>query len=257
MKITIKELQNKGYKKTSVPGLYLTNAGKAYNYLTKRECKPTTKGQVKLSGKGYNLAKMVLETFKKEPVRTGQILFLNGNDKDFGCNNLSYAVGTHYKAPSEADLIYCIRLYFEVPKKLTRNDILFKDYLKSIAELRGFIYKHKSNEFNLFLDWLKPFTQSQSKAKISIANGYTVRNGENAINKYLGLLVKECLEDQENGILKVKQFKSKPPTKTQKLKDFQKFINENGLDIKIPLRKPSVKETFNKYLKQNEKSKSN
>jgi len=41
--------------------------------------------------------------------------------------------------------------------------------------------------------------------------------------------------------LKVKEFKPKPLTKTQKLKELQKSVNESGLNIKIPLRKKAIK----------------
>ena len=66
----------------------------------------------------------------------------------------------------------------------------------------------------------------------------------------MNLLVNECLQDFENGLLKVKGFKPKPPTKTQKLKELQKSINEYGLNVKIPLRKKSNKELFKDCQKQ-------
>ncbi|SHL81712.1 hypothetical protein [Flavobacterium chilense] len=238
MKVTIRELQKIGYRKTVLIGLFLSNKGKAYNYITKRECKPTASGYITFNGKTYNLAKMLLETFKKESVRAGKILFLNGNSKDFDINNISYAVGTHYTAPSEASLINCIRLYFEIPKKLTRHDIFFKDYLNRIVHLRGFICSHEGNDFNLFLEWLKPFTQSRSKAQVSVKNGYTIVNGTNAINKYLSLLVNECLKDQEAYILKINDFSPKPLTAIQKLKIANETLLQMRLTARIPLRKP-------------------
>jgi hypothetical protein len=237
MKTTIKELQSKGYKKTAIKGLFLRNNGKAYNHTTKREINPTTKGMIVFNGKYYNLSKLILATFKKIPVRNGQILFLNGNNRDFYFENLEYATGTHYSAPSEASLINCIRLYFEVQKDLTRHDILFKDYLNQIAQLRAFVYAHKCNEIDLFLDWLKPFLQSESKAEISKKHGYTVRNGTNIINKYLAMLVNECIQDQKNELLTIKDFATKPLTATQKIKLTNEALKKLGFTSKIPLRK--------------------
>lgn len=237
MKATIRELQSKGYEKTSINGLFLTNKGKAYNYTTKREINPTAKGMIVFNGKQCNLSKLILETFKKIPVRSGQTVFLNGDNRDFDFTNLQYSTGIHYVAPSETDIINCVRLYFEVRKNLTRNDILFKDYLNQVAQIRGFIFLHKGNDFNLFLDWLKPFLQSQSKAKISEKHGYTVRNGTSIINKYLAMLVNECLQDQKNGLLAIKPFAAKPLTATQKIKRTNETLKKMEFNSKIPLRK--------------------
>jgi hypothetical protein len=242
MKMTIKELQSKGYKKTCIKGLYLTNKGKAYNCNTGNDLKPRATGKVIINGKEYNLLKLILETFKKIPVRTGKINFLNGNNQDFDFNNLEYAsTGTPHTAPPESEIINAIRLYFEVPKKINRQTIWFKDYLNQIAKQRGFIYLHHSNDFDLFIEWLQPF--SQSKAQISKTHGYTVRNGSNIINKYLSLLINECLQDKENGILQTKDFEPNPPTATEKNKKTNETLKNLGSNIQIPLRKPNK----NKY----------
>jgi hypothetical protein len=235
MKPTIKELQSKGFRKTTIKGLYLTNNGKAYNLHTNNNLTASKLGKVTVNGKAHNLAKLVLETFKKTPVRNGKILFLNGKKQDFDFNNLKYATGTHYKAPTEASTIKCIRLYFAVSKNFTGKNIFFKLHLKDIAMKRGFDYLHKSKDFNLFLEWLTPF--SKSKATISTENGYTVINGSNAINKYLELLVNECLQDYERGILKIIDFEPKPPTETEKKHQANKTLKSIGSNIQIPLRK--------------------
>lgn len=235
MKTTIKELQNKGFKKTTVKGLFLTNNGKAYNYTTGNDIKPRTTGKVIVNGKEYNLLKLILETFEKIPVRAGKILFLNGNDQDFYCKNLAYAVETHYKAPTETNIINCIRLYFEVQENFNRNNVFYKSHLEYIATKRGFIHLHNRKDFDLFLDWIKPL--SQSKSEISKKHGYTVINGTNAINKYLVLLVNECLQDKQNGLLKILDFEPKPLTATEKNKKANETLKNLGSKVKIPLRK--------------------
>lgn len=242
MKTTIRELQRNGYKKTSIKGLYLTNNGKAYNTVTNNYLTVSKRGSVTVNGKQYNLAKLILETFKKKPVRNGAIVFLNGNNKDFDCNNLQYATGTHYKAPAEASIIKCLRLYFEVDKNINRNNTFFKLHLKQIAIKREFIYLHKDKGFNLFLSWLVP--HSESKATISTENGYTVINGTDIINKYLQLLVNECLQDHENGLLQIKDFAPKPLTQTEKNKKTNEILENSGFTSRIPLRKPN-KNNFN------------
>ncbi|TDE01515.1 hypothetical protein [Flavobacterium sandaracinum] len=238
---TIRELQKEGFKKSSVKGLYLSNQGKAYNQTTNRELTPSKRGYIAIFGKSYNLAKLILETYKKTPVRGGQIIFINGNDLDFDFNNLVYTTGLHYKAPSESEIVKCIRLYYEVPKKLNRQNILFKYYLNEIAVKRGFIGRYCESEFILFLEWLKPLRSSVTKAEISAKNGFSTTNGTNAINKYLTLLVNECMQDQNNGILKIKDFEPKPLTATQKLKITNQRLKDIGMSSQIPLRKSTPK----------------
>lgn len=234
--VSIRELQKQGFRKTKISGLYITNNGLCYNSISKRSL-TIIKGKITINGKAYNIAKVILETFCKIPIRSGQITFKNDNDKDFYFENLEYTSTLKQIAPNETDIIQCIRLYFEVDKKLTRSNILFKYYLNEIALKRGFIYIHKGNDFSIFLEWLKPFRLNQSKAEISKKSNYSKTNGTNAINKYFAMLVNECLQDQKNGILEVKDLLKPKPTKTQKLKEAQKLANEMGLNIKIPLRK--------------------
>jgi hypothetical protein len=236
---TISPLQKKGFRKTTINGLYLTKEGKAYNYITKNELRASVRGNVTINGKAYNLAKLVLQTFKSTPVRNGNILFLNGNKKDFHCDNLQYLTGTHYKAPSEHDIIKCIRLYFAVDKKLNRQNIHFKLNLKAIALKRRFVEQHKGKEFDLFLQWLELL--SNSKAMISTDNGYNAVNGSNAINKYLALLVNECLQDHENGLLQIIDFLPKPLTATEKNKRTNELLEKSGFSVRIPLRKTRTK----------------
>lgn len=234
---SLRELQKQGFKKSSVKGLYLSKSGKAYNQATNRPLKPSKSGHVAIFGKSYNLAKLILETYKKTPVRNGQIIFINGNNRDFDFNNVAYATGTQYKAPPESEIVNCIRLYYEVPKKLNRQNILFKYYLNEIAVKRGFIGRYRESNFILFVQWLKPFRSSVKKAEISAKNGFSTTNGTNAINQYLSLLVSECLQDQQNGILKTKDFEPKPLTATQKLKIANQSLKEMGFNARIPLRK--------------------
>ncbi|OAE92124.1 hypothetical protein SU65_10230 [Flavobacterium psychrophilum] len=249
--VSIRELQKKGFKKTKISGLYLTNNGLCYNSISKRNL-TITNGKTTIDGKTYNVAKIILETFSKIPVRSGQINFINGNEKDFSFENLEYKSTIKQPPPVPTDLIKCIRFYFEVDKKLNSKSLMIKYYLYEIIKIRGFNLKYKSIDFDLFLEYVKTdfWILSNNQNNTFTKFNYTATNGKNAINKYLNLLISECLQDFENGLLKVKDFKPKPPTKTQKLKELQKSVNEYGLNVKIPLRKPSVKETINKYLKQ-------
>ncbi|WP_395078126.1 hypothetical protein [Flavobacterium sp.] len=248
---SIRELQNQGFKKTQISGLYVSKTGKAYNYNSNRFLTATGKGTIIINGKGYNFAKLILETFCKIENRSGQINFINGNDKDFNFENLEYKSTIKQPPPVAKDLIKCIRFYFEVDKKFTISNILYKFYLYEIIKMRNFNYKYKGLDFDLFLDYSKNdfCVLSNNKKTIFDKFKYTATNGKNAINKYLNLLICECLQDFENGLLKVKDFKPKQPTKTDTLRAIQKKAIEYGFNVKIPLRKKSIKEILNDYKK--------
>ncbi|ELM3651544.1 hypothetical protein RYR30_002495 [Flavobacterium psychrophilum] len=249
--VSIRELQKQGFKKTKICGLYVSKVGKAYNYSSNRLLTATTKGIITINGKGYNFAKLILETFCKIENRSGQINFINGNDKDFSFENLEYKSTIKQPPPVATDLIKCIRLYFQVDKNFKTSNILYKFYLYEIIKMRNFNYKYKGIDFDLFLDYSKNDFQTLLSNQKTVFDkfNYTATNGKNAINKYLNLLIFECLQDFKNGLLKVKDFKPKPPTKTDNLRLLQTKVNEYGMKIKIPLRKKSNREIINDYKK--------
>lgn len=239
-KITISELLKQGYLKTDVKGLYLTKSGKAYNIATNRELKPTQSGKVIISGKSYNLTKLMLQKFKSIPIRNGKTIFINGNARDFHFNNLIYKNTINHKAPKESQIVKVIRLYFQISTGFNRQNVLFKYYLQEIAITRGFVLERKEIDFILFSEWLMPFIQTANKSEVSIKNGFTVRNGTNSINKYLDILISDCLLDLENGILSIKDFEQKPLTKSQQIKKANQTLKELGLNTQIKLNKSKL-----------------
>jgi len=232
-RILVADIIKQGYRKTTVKGLYLTKNGKGYNSITKHYLSPTSKGLILVNGKGHNLPKLILQTFKKEPIRSGKIVFKNGIETDFYIENLEYKRPTLLiVSPTESELIQCIRLYFSIENGFNRNSLFFKYYLSEIAKIRGF--NRNTTDFILFSEWITPFyiSGSQSKQAISKKHGYTILNGTNIINGYLLQLVTECLQDFEKGYLQLKGFLPKPPRKksnAQILKEFKKSFEH--LDI--------------------------
>ena len=152
--VSIRELQKQGFKKTKISGLYVSNIGLCYNSISKRNL-TITNGKTTINGKAYNVAKIILETFYKIPVRSGQINFINGNDKDFSFENLEYKSTIKQPPPVATDLIKCIRFYFEVENNFKTSNILYKYYLYEIIKKRGFNFKYKGIDFDLFLEYVK------------------------------------------------------------------------------------------------------
>ena len=248
--LLIRELKKQGFKKTQISGLYVSKSGFCCNSVSKRNI-TVRNGKASVNGKAYNVSKLVLETFYKIPVRSGQIIFINGNDKDFSFENLQYKTTIKPPLPVETDLIKCVRFYFEVDKNLNKKSFLIKFYLSEIIKKRGFNLKYKGLDFDLFLYYFKTeflYLSENQKAVFQKFN-YSATNGKNAINKYLNLLICDCMQDFENGLLEIKNFTPKPKTKTEINKQFNDKMKKQGLNIKIPLRKPSLKESISKYKK--------
>jgi hypothetical protein len=241
-------------RKTKIKGLYITCEGKAWHKSAKREITPTQSGKIRFNGKMYVFTKIIGYEGKKAPKKRKRkqkqpikktVILKPGSKKEFNTTKIQ-------PAPTKKDLVKCLRLYFEISEKFTPSNILFKYFLNEIAFKRGFVFEHqKHKDFDLFLQWMQPkcIFSTQNKIYLSKANGYTIAHGTNAINYFLGLLVKDCLQDLENGILKIKDFAPKPPTKTDTLRALQKKATEYGFNIKIPLRKKSQRELLAKYIK--------
>lgn len=248
--VSIRELQKQGFKKTKISGLYVSKTGKAYNYSSNRFLTATGKGTIIINGKGYNLAKLILETFAKIENRNGQINFINANDKDFSFENLEYKSTIIQLPPVANDLIKCIRFYIIVHTKFNLKSNLFKFHLWELMKYRNFENRYTGKDFEMFIEYSKnDFLVSNNQKTIFDKFNYTATNGKNAINKYLNLLIYECLQDFENGLLQLKDFAPKPPTKTDNLRALQKTAKEYGLNVKIPLRKKSNRELLNDWRK--------
>ena len=231
----VRDLIKKGYKRTSIKGLYIKNDGTAYNYTTHRNLK-VNKGRLVFNGKEYNLAKLVLETFCKTPIRGGLIRFKNGNNKDFNYLNLEYKCTIKQFPPNEKDLIKCIRFYFKVDKKFHSKSFLFKYYMHQISLIRGFdIRTKKTKGAILFFEWLSFRITGESKSIYSLSTkyGFTATNGKNEVYKYYNLLINETIEDFNKGFLQLKPFYIPVRKRSikQHLKDFSNFCK--NLDKQI------------------------
>ena len=223
----VSELKKQGFKRTSIKGLYITNNGKAYNYTTGRNLS-IRKLFIRFNDKEYNLVKLILETFCETPIRGGQINFINGNTNDFHYLNLKYKTTINHFAPKEADLIKCIRLYFNVGKDFHSKSLLFKYYIYQISLIRGFDIRTKKTKGSiLFFDWLNVGITGKNKNiyHLSIKHGFGATNGKNEVYKYYNLLIDEILEDYKKGLLQLKDFHIpvKKRSLKQQIKDFNNF----------------------------------
>ncbi|MBY0243960.1 MAG: hypothetical protein K2Q03_00740 [Sphingobacteriaceae bacterium] len=214
---TKKELISEGYKNTEIQNIYVSKSGVLFDWLRNKRLKPHGIG-INIDGKHWNVPKLIMKTFKKIEPRNGHICFKNGNNKDFSLENLEYQTTPTQLKPNESDLILCIRLYFQVSENFKKSNVSFKYYLYRIAEKRGLKTRYSGLEFNFFIEYLKTYA---SKSETRLKYNLSPTNSKNAINKYLKILIDECLSDHKRGILKIMDFLPKPKTKVQKKRDLK------------------------------------
>lgn len=244
-KLKVSDLKKQGFKRTSIKGLYITDTGKGYN-ITTHKYLTGKKSRITFNGKQYNLAKLILETFCKIPIRSGQINVINGNEDDIHYSNLEYRTTPTQIEPNEDDLIKCVRLYFSVEAKFNKRSLLFKYYLNEVSKKRGFKLRTEKNKGSmLFFDWLDFMKIGKTKNMyyLSLEHGFTATNGKNEIYKYLNMLVDEVLGDFEKGILKVKDFyvPVRKKSKKQLVKQYLEFNKEFDKKV-IELEKETEKQ---------------
>lgn len=149
-------------------------------------------------------------------------------------------------APAEKDIVFCISLYFGISPKFNHSEILFKPYLKEIAEKRQYFQKiTNAKEKEIFQTYL---SQRISKIETSKTLINHTTKGVYLINKNLSGLIAEIMKDYENGLLQVVEYQ-KPPTKRELIKKANEKLKKMGIDTKIPLRKKSDKEHINDWEK--------
>lgn len=143
-------------------------------------------------------------------------------------------------------------MYFLIlrnPSIIQPLHILFKTYLKEIAEKRRYFDKIKNpKEKEVFQTF---FNRRIPKLEISKELTNHTKKGVYLIDSNLKNLVAEIMKDYEKGLLQVIQYQ-KPLTKRQIIKKANTKLKERGIDIKIPLRKQSKREIVNSWRKRKE-----
>lgn len=154
------------------------------------------------------------------------------------------------KAPTEKKIVFCISLYFAIPKVYSRQHYQFKTHLKAIADKRNFLESISDKlEKEIFKTYLSCRTP---KVEISVLLTKKTNSGVYLINKNLQKLVDEIMIDYDNGILKVQAY-TKPPTQTQINKKINEFYKKTGSNKRIPLREKSLREITSDWKEKNAK----
>ena len=78
------------YYKTKYHEIRITKTGIVKNTISGKILKVYKRGSFMLNKKHVNLAKLMIETFKKTKYKNGRIVFLDGNKHNYHIENLEY-----------------------------------------------------------------------------------------------------------------------------------------------------------------------
>lgn len=252
---TINELKQSGFSVVSgYRNLYVNKNGKVFNLNTGRYLKPTQRNYIITDGKYLNAAKLILMVFSNEPYRDGQIIHIDGNKSNLSVKNLKYArihdTNTIEKV-NKADLLKAIRCYFSVEKSFSVDDHLRKTmYLHAILDKRLFLIDNaKAQYIEVFKTYIGTNILNRSNiAQTAKQHGLSYRDCNIIVNQFQNQLVSEILSDLQNGVLSIQDFKPKPKTKTEAIKELNTDLVKRGKKP-LPLREKSDKQKVSDYLK--------
>jgi len=259
---TAKQLKKDGFK--PIPGyesLLISETGKVYSLQTAKHLKRTERNYIKHENKYLSVPKLVLMTFKGEPYKSGQIVYIDGIKTNSSKENIKYTrlfVPEQSTKVNTADLLTSIRCYFEVDKNFKiRDNFKTRLYLQNIIEKRGFFAKHKNiQHIDVYLTYLgKHIFEQKSIIDTAKVHSLPVRDCLVIVNSFTSTLISEILQDLKNGYLQQLEYKPKQPTKTDRIRQINEYLTANG-QKGVPLRKKSIKQTvkeFEKYVQDLQK----
>lgn len=244
-KQTTAQLKKAGFIKVKgFKNLFINAKGEALNRKLNRLIKPNRRNDIYTEHKRQSLPKLILNTFAKQPIRSGQITYINGNRSNLAASNLKYSriFEPSTKSPvNQSDLMTAIRCYFRVPKDYKTKDlILTRIYLQNIIENRDYFTTHAKNKN---IDVFKYYISGYGKTNVTTAKQFeiTALDVNTIVNQNLNTLINEILQDINKAMLTIQDFKPKDQTQTDILKKLNINRIANGFQP-LPLRKLSQKE---------------
>jgi len=180
------------YFKTKLKGISISRTGSVQNTKTGKTLKVTKRGYFTFSGKPISLPKIMMETFSKIPIRSGQINFIDGNNQNFDIDNIEYKTKlTDIKPPDENDILKILRFYYGSKVTFNIKDVFrYRMFLKIILKQRNF-FDMNSNQDNIliFKDYFS--IDMPSYLKLSKRHNITVRDAQRTIYLFLNKLIED------------------------------------------------------------------
>jgi hypothetical protein len=203
-----------------------------YSLKTADFIKHTSINYIKIENRYLNVSKLVLQAFKGEPYRPGQIAYNDGQPFNLYVHNIKYKAlfeRTQKNEVNKADLMTAIRCYFAVNENYKTKDYLqTRQYLRIMTNDRAFFdLKSEHEHVEIFRTFIKGYDNSIIKTakihKMSVLNCAVIVNG------FINLLVSDIMTDLKSGILSIKQFeppRKRKPTEKQLLKEWETEMNK-------------------------------
>lgn len=223
----INQLKQNGFKMVKdYPYLYINEAGNVYSLKTGEYLNPDPKNNIKAENKRLSVPKLILQTFKGETYRAGQIVYIDGNKANTTAPNIKYSrlfEPDKTIKVNQADLMTVIRCYFEVEKRYTtKNSIQTRIFTRFILSERGFFI---DNSEKPFIDVLKTYIEGLQNSLSASAkkHGLTARDCSIIVNGFINQLISDILQDFKAGILRINDYqprKKRKPTTKQLLEDW-------------------------------------
>lgn len=185
------------YYKTKIPGISISKTGSVKN--TKRDeiLKVSKRGYFTFKNTSISLPKLMIETFKKIPMKTGQIKYIDGNNQNFNIENLEYKTKLDkIDPPLENDIIEILKYYYGSKETFNLKDVFkYRMHLKIVLDQRNFFikYKHLPNIsiFRAYFSFNMPGYRN-----LSILHNITVRDAQRTVYFYLNKLIEDCKADK-------------------------------------------------------------
>lgn len=186
-----------GFYKTALKDISVTKTGNVRNNKTGKLLKISERGYFVLNNKPQNLAKLMLQTFKKIALKNGRIRFKDNDKRNFDVENIEYVTKLEIiAAPDEKDLESIIYTYFKDDNFKMRDWLQFRIYINMIMKKRCFFEENKNeNNIDIFSDYFS--VSFPSYISLAKRNNISVKDAKTTVYFFFNRLVSNCKNDAE------------------------------------------------------------
>lgn len=184
------------FYKTSLSGISLSKTGTAKNILTGKILVIGKRGYFTHQGKPVSMAKLMIETFKKIPQRTGQILFIDDDSRNFSADNVEYKTKLEkISPPSDKIIIEFIESWVGSDEVVNlKNIFIYRRKIEAILLKIGFFEIYKDL---LYIEVFKDYFSINCPSYQDLAkrNKITVNDAKRTVFYFLNLLTERHHRD--------------------------------------------------------------
>ncbi|TDX84054.1 hypothetical protein [Epilithonimonas xixisoli] len=181
---------------TSIPDIHIDTLGTVTNIRTNKILKVGKRGYFTYKDKPINLPKLMLETFNKNPVRNGHIIFKDGNKKNYNISNLEYQTKLSVvEPPTDTDILNVINYYCRHDKLNNLRDVFrYRMNLLAVLSVRNFFLEYKGTQnLDIFKDYATAF--APGFLTLSKKHKITLLESKRTIYFFLNKLISDCKND--------------------------------------------------------------